>query len=259
MSEPAAPTPAVDAIAHFVAKWHRREPEMALAEVFCPPDQRPRFRAWGALVHELREAAFELSDARVTAVKCQWWAEELANLPQGRGRHPISAELALPQLPWTRLARALIEQSLVDERPGDARAALAHMQPLASALAEVEAGAFGHAAVPDTASLAVHLLLQRLPQGLAAQDQARLPLNLLARHGRTVAQVAAGEGEPLIRDWAGELLAALPASNAPAPLFRRLRTGFDRVRLARLAAGRGFAPPAAPATVWRAWRIARNA
>lgn len=259
MSVPAAPTPVADAIAHFVAKWHRREPEMALAEVFCPPGQRPRFRAWGALVHELREAAFELSDARVTAVKCQWWAEELANLPQGRGRHPISAELALPGLAWPKLARALIDQSLVDARPGDARAALAHMQPLAVALTDIEAAVFGHAAAPDPTPLSVHLLLQRLPQGLAAEDQARLPLNLLARHGRTVAQVAAGEGDALIRDWAGELLAALPAENASAPLFRRLRTGFDRVRLARLAAGRGFAPPAAPATVWRAWRIARNA
>ena len=251
--------PATDAIAHFVAKWHRREPEMALAEVFCPPDQRPRFRAWGALVHELREAAFELSDARVTAVKCQWWAEELANLPQGRGRHPISAELAIPALAWTQLARAVIEQSMLDARPGDARAALEHMQPLAEALAKIEAGVFGHEAVPDATPLAVHLLLQRLPQGLVAQDQARLPLNLLARHGRTVAQVAAGEGEALVRDWAAELLAALPAASAPAPLFRRLRTGFDRVRLTRLAAGRGFAPPPAPATVWRAWRIARGA
>ena len=232
---------------------------MALAEVFCPPPVRPRFRAWGALVHELREAAFELSDTRVTAAKCQWWAEELANLSQGRGRHPISAWLDLPQLRWTRLARALMEQSVLDERPGDARAALAHLQPLAVALSEVEAGVFGQAEEPDATALAVHLLLQRLPQGLAAPDQARLPLNLLARHGLTVAQVAAGEGAPVIRDWAAELLTALPTSRAPSPLFRRLRTGFDRARLARLVAGRGFAPPVAPATVWRAWRIARGA
>ena len=248
-----------DAIAHFVAKWHRREPEMALAEVFCPPEQRRRFRAWGALVHELREAAFELSDARVTAVKCQWWAEELANLPQGRGRHPISADIASPALPWTRLARALIEQSLVDERPGDLGAALTGVQPLALALGEVEAGLFAAPALSDTAALSVHLLLQRLPQGLLAQDQARLPLNLLARHGCTVAQVAQGEGDAVLRDWAAELLAALPPAPPTAPLFRRLRIGFDRVRLARLAAGRGFAPPAAAASVWRGWRIARGA
>ena len=91
-------TPAADPTAHFVDKWHRREPEMALAEVFCPPERRPVFRAWGALVHELREAAFELSDARVTAVKCQWWAEELLGLAQGRSRHPLTGPLASADL-----------------------------------------------------------------------------------------------------------------------------------------------------------------
>ena len=246
-----------DAIEHFVAKWHRREPEMALAEVFCAPDQRTRFRAWGALVHELREAAFELSDARVTAVKSQWWAEELLNLSQGRGRHPISAELALPSLPWAALARALMEQAQFDARPGDAADALDQVRGLASALSRVEAGVFGDTPSPDAAqALAVHLLLQRLPAGLAGEDQARLPLNLLARHGLTAAQVAAGQGEALLRDWARELSAALPAPQGP--LFRRLRTRFDRVRLDRLAAGKGFAPAAAPLTVWRAWRVARN-
>lgn len=250
--------PAVDAIAHFVAKWHRREPEMALAEVFCPPAQRQRFRAWGALVHELREAAFELSDARVTAVKSQWWAEELVNLSQGRGRHPVSAELGVAQLPWPALARALLEQAQFDApRPADAAQALAQLQPLATALAEVERGMFD-APASSPEAIALHLLLQRLPAGLAAGDQARLPLNLLARHGLTVDQVAAGQGGALLQEWARELAARLPADPVPGSLFRRLRTGFDRARLARLASGRGFAPPPAPATLWRAWRIARG-
>lgn len=247
-----------DAIEHFVAKWHRREPEMALAEVFCAPEARARFRAWGALVHELREAAFELSDARVTAVKSQWWAEELVNLAQGSGRHPISAVLDAPALPWTALARALLEQAQFDARPADAAQAMDQVRPLARALAEVEAALFdtAPAVVDSTAALSVHLLLQRLPAGLVAEDQARLPLNLLARHGLTAVQVAAGQGEGLLRDWARDLITVHPG--ASGPLFRRLRTGFDRARLARLADGKGFAPPAAPLSVWRAWRIARG-
>jgi phytoene/squalene synthetase len=250
-------TLSADAIEHFVAKWHRREPEMALAEVFCAPEQRARFRAWGALVHELREAAFELSDARVTAVKSQWWAEELVNLAQGRGRHPISAALALPTLPWPALARALMEQAQFDARPGDGGQALEQVRGFAQALAEVEAGVFGSAPTPAAGqAFAVHLLLQRLPAGLAAEDQARLPLNLLARHGLTAAEVGAGKGEALLRDWARELATAQPPSEGP--LFRRLRSTFDRVRLARLAAGKGFAPAPAPLTVWRAWRVARG-
>jgi len=247
-------TPAVDPSAHFVEKWHRREPEMALAEVFCPPEQRPRFRAWGALLYELREATFELSDARVTAAKTQWWAEELLLVARGAGRHPVTSGLS-PTLPWAALARALVEQAALDARPVDAAQSLALISPLAEAIAAVEAGVQGIA--PPPRAVAVNLLLQRLPHGLVADDQARLPLNLLARHGLTVAQVAQGQGEPLLQDWARELLAALPPDAPPSSLFRRLRTGFDRARLQRLAKGRGFDPPPAPASLWRAWRLAR--
>ena len=109
---------------HFVAKWHRREPEMALAEVFCPAATRARFRAWGALVTELREAVFELSDPRVTAVKAPWWAEELLRFAEGLGRHPLAADLALPDadVPWNALAAAVLRQAGADARPADSAA-----------------------------------------------------------------------------------------------------------------------------------------
>ena len=247
-------TPDADPMAHFVGKWQRREPEMALAEVFCPPAQRPVFRAWGALLHELREATFELSDPRVTAAKTQWWAEELLLVARGAGRHPVCAVMPAG-LPWAALARALVEQAVYDDRPADAAQAIAQLAPLAEAIATIEAGV--HGVAPPVPAVAVHLLLQRLPHGLVAGDQARLPLNLLARHGLTMAQVAQGQGEPLLRDWARDLLAALPPPGGPSSLYRRLRTGFDRARLQRLAAGRGFDPPPAPASLWRAWRLAR--
>lgn len=244
-------------IAQFVAKWHRREPEMAQAEPFCAPDLRPRFRAWGALLHELREATFELSDPRVSQVKGQWWAEELVGLAGGRGRHPVTGPLAGVAADWAGLAQALLATALDDSRPADVAQALRRLQPLGDALARVEASVFGAEAAPGgDRAIAVHLLLHRLPEGLAADDQALLPMNLLARHGLTAAQVAAGQGEALLRDWGGELLAALPAARHPV-LYRRLRAGFDRARLARLAAGRGFDPPGPFATLWRAWRLAR--
>lgn len=249
-----------EAIAHFVAKWHRREPEMAQSEVFCPEGQRPRFRAWGALVHELREAGFELSDVRVSAVKSQWWAEELANVAAGRSRHPVTAPLLGAEADWPRLGQALLRQVVDEQRPADAAQALAQVMPLASALADAEAAVFAtRAGEHDARALAVHLLLQRLPAGLAADDQALLPMNLLARHGLTAAQVAAGQGELLLRDWAAALAAELPAPRAHDSLFRRLRSGFDHARLARLAKGRGFDPPGPVATLLRAWRLARRA
>ena len=190
-------------------------------------------------------------EARVTAAKSQWWAEELLLVARGAGRHPVCADLP-PALPWAALARAVLEQASFDGRPTDAAHALEQVAPLAEAIAAIEAGL--HEAPPPVRAVAVNLLLHRLPHGLVAEDQARLPLGLLARHGLTVAQVAEGQGEALLRDWARELLAALPAPVRPSSLYRRLRSGFDRARLQRLAAGRGFDPPPAPASVWRASR-----
>lgn len=243
---------------HFVAKWHRRETEMALAEVFCPPPQRLRFRAWGALLTELREAVFELSDPRVTAVKASWWAEELLRFAQGQGRHPLAAALSAPDLEWRELAAAMLEQVQSDGRPADPPQALDQVRRFATALAVVETGLFGAEAPSEPRKLAVNLLRQRLPQGLADEDHARVPMSLLARHGLTATQLAAGQGGELLRDWGRTLLEAVPGDDRGQPLFRRLRSGFDRVALRRLAEGRGFMSDPAPVIVFRAWRIARS-
>ena len=257
----------VQAHDHFIAKWHRREPEMALAEVFCAPPARARFRAWGALVAELREAVFELSDPRVTAVKAPWWAEELLRFADGLGRHPLAADLASPPpageagpVPWRELAGAVLRQVQADGRPGDAGQAVAHVRPLAVAIAAVESALFPSPRPSSADAVAVHLLWQRLPRGLGDDDHALVPMTLLARHGLTGAQLAAGAegGDALLRDWAGALLHALPAKVDGEPLFRRVRSGLDRVALRRLVAGRGFVPELAPVTVWRAWRLARR-
>src|SRR6476659_75647 len=101
----AAESPALVA---FVGKWLAREPEMAIAEVFCPPESKPLYRAWGGLLHELREAAFELSDARVTEVKTAWWAEELMGVGQGRHRHPLTEVLVGHAAPWSEMGRSLL-------------------------------------------------------------------------------------------------------------------------------------------------------
>ncbi|HLU13562.1 MAG TPA: hypothetical protein VKZ64_06345 [Arenimonas sp.] len=246
------------ALDHFVGKWQRREPEMALAEPFCPPDERQCFRAWGALLHELREAAFELSDPAVTAAKCRWWAEAVLALAEGQGRHPVTAALAGRHADWAGLAGALLATAGAEEmRPGDTEAALAQVMPLATALARVEAALFS-AEADEPRAIAVHLLLHRLPEGLGAADQARLPLHLLARHGLDMGAVAAGQGRALLRDWGRELEAALPAPRPGRALFRRLRTGFDRARLRRLGRGPRFDAPAPLLSLLRAWRLARS-
>jgi hypothetical protein len=255
-----APLPGVaDAIAPYVAKWQAREPEMRVAQVFCPPPTLGRFLAWGALLHELREALFELSNAQVIGVKSGWWAEELLALSRGAARHPLTQTLAGTDAPWSDLARAILAVVGDDERRADTAQAIAALSPLASAAIAVESALFTATATPDAGkALAIHWLWQRLPQGLDAEDRARIPMHLFARHGLSAAALAAGEGMPLLRDWAGELSAALPADLHGAAFASRARRRFDRARLDRLASGRGFGAIAGVGTVWRAWRAARG-
>lgn len=249
-----------DAIGHYVGKWQAREPEMRVASVFCPPPRRVRFLAWGALLHELREALFELSDARVTGVKCGWWAEELIGLDAGRHRHPLTEALTGTTAPWRELGRAVLTQAGDEARQADTAEAIAALLPLARTVIAVEAALFDAEASESSArALAVHWLWQRLPAGLAAEDRARLPMHLFARHALTTEALAAGEGMPMLRDWANELAAALTADLSGAALPSQARRRFDAVRLARLAAGKGFAPPPALGTLWEAWRAARRA
>jgi len=259
---------------HFVGKWFRREPEMRIAAAFCtradaPPasggdvEAKLRFECWGALLHELREALFELPDAGVAAAKRGWWAEELQLLSQGKPRHPLGEALAsfveARQAPWTGLSLALVGGG-GEARATDTLQALAALQPLARSALAVEDALFASRSDPSTCdALAVHWLLHRLPRGLGDEDAARVPMHLLARHGLTAASLPSAP-DTFLRDWAGELLAALPAQGGGA-FLRRARTRFDRARLRRLHAkgGQGgFDDPGAPGTLWRAWRAARG-
>lgn len=260
MTAASSPVANAEALPHFFAKWQAREPEMAIAEVFVPAAEKYRYRAWGALLHELRETLFELSDVRVGDVKTAWWADELIGIGQGRARHPLTAALAEVRAPWSALGRALLETGTTERRASSTDEALRSLQPMAQAAIAVETGIFSVATDDEEAAraLSVHWLLQRLPAGLAAEDQARIPMHLYARHGLTAAEVAEGKGGVLLRDWASELTQALPARVVAAPL-RRFRTTFDRARLDQLASGQGFGSPSSLGTLWRAWRAARAA
>ena len=259
---------------HFVEKWYRREPEMRIAASFCArADAAPaggddararlRFEAWGALLHELREALFELRDAGVAQAKRGWWAEELQLLGKGSPRHPLGEALArlaeANSAPWTALAVAMARGS-GDPRGADTAAAMAALAPIARATLAVENALF---AVRNDAgaehALSVHWLLHRLPAGLGDEDAARIPMHLLARHGLTAASLP-GAPDALLRDWARELQAALPSAQAGA-FIRRARTRFDQARLQRLQSrgGQGgFDDPGALGSLWRGWQAARS-
>jgi hypothetical protein len=246
-----------EAIQGFVGKAFEREPELRIAAAFCPAAGRPVFEAWAALLHELRTAAFELSDARVTEGKCAWWAEELAGWGEGRSRHPLGRVLARSPAPWATLGAAVLALAESEPAQPDTAAAIAALIGPARAVVAVEFALFPAVAAADidvaARAIAVHWLAMRLPGGIAAADRGRVPMHLVARHGSVAFAEAGPARVALLRDWSAELLAA--AGPEPAgPLLRRARNAFDRARLARQ--GR---EPAPVATLWRAWRAARTA
>ena len=231
-----APEQAVE----FIAKWREREPEMAYAEVFCPRPLRGRFALWGALLFELRAAAFELSDARLIEAKSAWWADESLRCAQAAPRHPLTQALAAPQLPWSALARGMILVAEVESaRPAGRDAAIAAVTPLADGIAAMETVLFDAGdASAASAAVAVHLLAERLRIGVGAADGGRIPLSLLARHGITSAMLVQPQGAMAMSDWAAELVSALPTDLRRAALYRRTRCAFDAWLLRERAAGR---------------------
>lgn len=251
--------PAQDAMAAFVGKWQLREPEMRIAEAFCAADALPVFRAWGALLHELREAVFDISEAQVSLAKSTWWAGEMLDFPQGQSRHPIGVAFAGVNAPWPAMARAWLALRDCAPRPRDASDALASLMPAANATIAVESILFGvHAGDDAATSLARHWLLHRLPAGMVQEDQARIPMHLIARHAMTPDRMASGDTGALMRDWSGELAMATPTVLEAASYFRRARHRFDQARLDRLARGGPAEAGASLATLWRAWQAARH-
>lgn len=248
------------AVAAFVAKWRLREPGMVYAEVFCARPLRARFAAWGALLFELREAAFELSDARLVEAKSAWWADELLRCAQGAPRHPLTQALAAPRLPWNELAHGMLAMAHADaSRPVDRAAALAAIAPLAEGIARVEAALFDATMTSESSRMvAVHLLCERLRVGLASLDGGRVPLSLLARHAINGSVLAQPQGAPAVADWAAELAAALPSDFAGATLYRATRTAFDHWCLREMAAGHPHRALPRLRALRLAWRAARQ-
>ncbi len=246
------------------AKAEAREPIHRAAAGFVPVESRVVFMAWVALLEELRECVFELSDPRVTAVKSGWWAEELDGVARGAARHPLTRALVRSGGPWDGVGDALIPVASDDAPAADLEGAIAALRPLAAALVGVEAHLFGAAPGIDAQArcLAVHWLRLRLERGLEASDRGRVPLVLFARHGLRRDQLAGTEGDALRRDWAMQLHDALPvAATAGWAYSRLIGLQADRRALRCAAEGRSLSRGITTGflDVWRAWHCARNA
>lgn len=211
----------------FVDKWRMRWPEWALAQVFVPHAQRDTWVAWFALVDELVDAAWAHADPRPGEAKLGWWMQELHGWSTGARRHPLGRALPLGHPAWAMLAGALPPLGAT-RTLGNAATLQAALEPLARALADVEA-----------------LLGDGARGGQGADAWMRwLTARRLAASLDAAAFVASS---PIPAAWPAEQ----GGKRAPA-LWRALL----RARAARGDAGRPLPP-------WRAllvaWRAARNA
>ena len=229
---------------------------MQFAEMFVAASEKPLFHVWGVLLHELKHTLFELSDAHVTTIKTTWWADEFQRLANAQPRHPITLALSNIEAPWVSLASSLFSViETASTRASNTEQAIGLLIPFANVLSEVEDKVFKVKLATPKEIMAVHCLLQRLPHGLASDDQARVPMHLMARHSVNAMQLPNMGNSGLLQDWALELHTQLEHKVAGS-LFRSARTRFDRVQLAQLIAGKDFAKSAAPKQLWHAWRAA---
>lgn len=225
-----------DALASFVAPWRQRQPEMGLLLAFCPPAERRRFDAWGALNQQLADTLFTTSDAGVARTKLAWFERDLTAGPR-QAQHPVSrallAEAAMlpPAEAWRALVSAAIDLGDAARDTGNLLPA-AETAAYAGRLADLESQLL--AAPSDPAAVALSLRLDRW---------------LFDRE----AAASAGVAVPALHG-------ALPP-RLPLGLYRGGRLAFDRWRLERLAAG---ALPDAVRTIpalrglWLAWSAARR-
>lgn len=246
----------------YLAKWRQHEPEMEFAEPFVPAALRPRFRAWGALLHEIDASLFSPTDAQVASRRLGWWAEQLHD-PQPQ--HPLALELRSTGIDGhlaASVAAAALALALNEEAPAGTPEALQLLHPYARAIARAEQASFAAGAdVGDgTGVVAIGMLVRWAPQlHVRPLLRERMPLHLLARHGL---QAEAGAARAIARDLAIELRPSVPSARA-LPLYRALRWSLDRARMDRQAGGSvpepGQPVPAPLRAIWTAWTAARTA
>ena len=271
----------IDAFSSFEQKWLDAHPGIAVASLFLKADDRRLANAFGCLAHELAEAALRIRETPVAAAKVGWWRDELAAAAAGQTRHPVTRQLfadgrsgTLGAAPWVLLADSAL--TLIDRPPpSDHAALLRQYRPLAAAITRVESLlAFGVANEDDVENDAtlwtIDRLARELPHATADADTLPLPLDLLARHGLTRADIgsATPQRTMMLRDHLDNLAASLRealVARIARPLYRRVTAAND----ARLVAAARSAPDpleclrhGAPSrhwsNLWLSWREARR-
>jgi phytoene synthase len=265
------------AFASFEQAWLDAHPEYAIASVFLPPAARRAANAFGCLVDELNAAA-QLRDPQVAAAKVTWWQGELAAAVRGRASHPVTQALFAQELAeadepglWLALAHAAPQQA--GAGTGSTLAdVLAQHAAFHRAAARIDAALQRRADADvdrDAALWTISFLLRQLVRLDGGDERLPLPLDLLARHGLTRAQLSSASDRrgALLRDYLDALAGAMQRAVAgprTGGLYRRVRTRLDFTLIAAVRAApdplariRDQPAPGRWASLWAAWREAR--
>lgn len=238
-----------DALASYLSRWREADPQRASAWLFLRHDERIRFGALAALQEEWLRAVRDAREPQVAAAKLGWWREEVQRAAQGEARHPLTQALfagahvrVVPVACWTAPVDASL-LALAALPAADLAAQLAAAKPLAAALAELETRVWFGEQAESARATAVVAILQlvtslRALGATAGNGHPPLPMNLLARHGLTLDDLAR-DGEArraAVRDQAVDLERELTcAATMPGPLglFRAVGLQHDLRALQR--------------------------
>lgn len=273
-----------DALEGYLRPWREANPQRTIAWLFLAPSERACFGALAALEAEWLKAVREVRESQVAATKLGWWREEVQHASAGQPHHPLTQALfadararAVPTAAWV----AAVDAATValDGAPAaDFEGLCAAAAPFATAVADLETAVWFGGATPSARAQRVTLLahLTAMTRALAGEvehGRSPLPMNLLARHGLTLGQLAAdGPARRLaLHDHLATLeLAQVEASalTGPLTLFRAIGLRHDRSALRRASRASGDPLPVLRASahgvigtvaIWRearAWRRA---
>lgn len=264
-------------LASHAAKWLPAHPELELAQRFIPAQRQAPTLALACLGLELRDAVHRIAEPSVAEAKLQWWAQELAGMPTANVHHPLclalAAEPALRGVPasvWNDLVAAAMAQR-EGASPSTFAALIEGRRGMFAALMRIEAELWpaidiDASARAEAAGVALAEALD--PVAALERDHLPLPLDVLARHGLSRADLATpGEArEAAVRDLLGQVcseLQALRGRALPVHVAVRAVLNLRRARRARVDANAlsdaAARPPELPfRAVWTAWRAARR-
>ncbi|HJP98482.1 MAG TPA: squalene/phytoene synthase family protein [Rhodanobacteraceae bacterium] len=231
------------ALDDYVSAWREADPQRTYGWLFLDRSERIRYGACAALVHEWRKTVREVREPQVAMAKLGWWREELQRAVEGAPRHPLTQSLfadaqarTVPLSCWTAVVDAAL--LLVGAAPSaDFAAQRRAIAPLSAAIAELETRLwFGPSA--DVARAAAVTGIACLAGGLRAlpgeveRGRSPLPMNLLARHGLTIGELAGQDPgrRAALRDYAQLLRGALVEAatmTGPLTLFRAIALQHD--------------------------------